>query len=79
MVGRVCTECKRRLNAQPPRGSMRGWWESQPAAYTPDGRPCFVYTLSWDDFRIRSLHGAESNVDERSPQQERGPQEARSS
>ncbi len=30
-----------------------------------DGKPCFVYTLWWDDFRIRSLHPPESHVDRR--------------
>jgi len=67
MIGLVCVECKHRLYAVPPSGNRRGIWESQPAAYTLDRRPCFVYTLMWDDFRIRSLHAAESTVDARSP------------
>ncbi|QDU43420.1 hypothetical protein Mal52_18940 [Symmachiella dynata] len=67
MLGLVCVECKHRLYAAPPSGNRRSFWESQPAAYSLDRRPCFVYTLMWDDFRIRSLHAAESVVDARSP------------
>ena len=34
-------------------------------AYSRDRKPCFVYSLMWDDFRIRSLHAAGSEVDAR--------------
>lgn len=68
-VGLVCPECKQRLYLEPPAGRCRSFWESQPAAYALDGRPCFVYTLVWDDFRIRSLHRAESQSDPRSQNQ----------
>ena len=62
-LGLVCPRCKQRLYVAPPRGRGRGYWESQPVAYSLDGRPCFVYTLVWDDFRIRSLHPAHSEHD----------------
>lgn len=65
-VGLVCPECKRRLYVDPPAGLYRTWWESQPAAWSPDREPCFVYTLAWDDFRIRSLHAAGDEYDLRS-------------
>ena len=65
-VGLVCPECKRRLYTQPPTGLLRTCWESQPGAYAADGEPCFVYTLIWDDFRIRSLHAAGDEFDLRS-------------
>lgn len=55
-VGLVCPRCKHRLYAKPPKGDRRNFWESQPLAYTLDGKPCFVYSLMWDDFRIRSLY-----------------------
>ena len=54
--GLVCRECQSRLQTAPPRGELRSYWESQPAAYALDGSPCWVYTLVWDDFRIRSMH-----------------------
>ena len=41
------------------------YWESQPAAYSTEGEPCFVFTLAWDDFRIRSLHPPHSDTDKR--------------
>lgn len=41
------------------------FWESQPVAYTLDRQPCFAYTLVWENFRIRSLHPAESESDNR--------------
>jgi len=65
-VGLVCPECKQRLYLQPPSGRCRSFWESQPVAYGLDGRPCFVYTLVWDDFQIRSVHPPESEHDPRS-------------
>lgn len=65
LVGLVCSQCKHRLDTRPPQGRCRSFWESQPAAYGLDGQPCFVYTLWWDDFRIRSLHPPESHVDPR--------------
>lgn len=55
-VGMVCPRCKQRLYVRPPQGRCMSFWESQPVAYSLDGRPLFVYTLMWDDFRIRSLH-----------------------
>ena len=64
-VGLICSQCKHRLYTRPPQGRCRNFWESQPAAYGLDGKPCFVYTLWWDDFRIRSLHPPESHVDPR--------------
>lgn len=54
--GLVCAECHVRLSEAPPRGGISSYWESQPAAYTLQGDPCWVYTLVWSDFRIRSLH-----------------------
>lgn len=54
--GLVCRECQQRLQSAPPRGELRSFWESQPAAFTLGRVPCWVYTLVWDDFRIRSLH-----------------------
>ncbi len=53
-VGLICSECHARLRRDPPRGSCRGFWESQPALC--DGDPCSVFALVWDDFQIRSLH-----------------------
>lgn len=64
-VGLVCPACKQRLYTRPPRGRCRSFWESQPEAYGLYGQPCFVYTLMWDDFRIRSLHPPESHDDPR--------------
>jgi hypothetical protein len=64
-VGLVCPLCKQRLYANPPRGRCRSFWESQPGAYSPEGNPCFIYSLMWDDFRIRSLHPPESHDDPR--------------
>jgi hypothetical protein len=64
--GLVCPECKRRLYTQPPVGMQRTFWESQPAAWTVDREPCFVYSLLWDDCRIRSLHAAGDEFDIRS-------------
>jgi hypothetical protein len=65
-VGLVCPECKRRLYLSPPHGPLRTFWESQPGAWTLDRRPCFVYSLLWDDYRIRTLHPAEAEFDVRS-------------
>jgi hypothetical protein len=62
-LGLVCPRCKQRLYVDPPRGRCQSYWESQPAAYTLDRQPCFVYTLVWSDFRIRSLHAAHSDSD----------------
>ena len=55
-LGLVCPDCKVQLQTAPPRGRALGFWESQPAAFTLSREPCFVYTLVWDRFRIRSLH-----------------------
>jgi hypothetical protein len=41
------------------------YWESQPAAYSTEREPCFVFILAWDDFRIRSLHPPRSDSDKR--------------
>lgn len=65
-VGLVCPHCKQRLYTAPPQGRCRAFWESQPMAYSLDGEPCFVYTLLWDDFRIRSLHPPHATEDPRS-------------
>lgn len=54
--GLVCPLCHARITQSPPQGICRSYWESQPAAYTVHGDPCWVYTLTWADFRIRSLH-----------------------
>lgn len=54
--GLVCPQCFARLMQAPPLGECRSYWESQPAAYTVQGEPCWVYNLTWADFRIRSLH-----------------------
>lgn len=55
-VGLVCPECKRRLTGDPPRGRCLGFWETQPALRTGHEEPRPIFTLVWDDFRIRSLH-----------------------
>jgi hypothetical protein len=56
--------CNRpRLNQQQP---LRTFWESQPGACAPDGEPCFIYSLMWSDYRIRSLHAAGDDFDLRS-------------
>ena len=52
--GLICRECHARLREDPPRGSCRGVWESQPVL--SDGEPCAVFALVWDNFQIRSLH-----------------------
>lgn len=64
-LGLVCPECKRRLYLAPPSGSCRAYWEGQPGARTLAGDPCWVYTLQWDDFRIRTLHASEAETDPR--------------
>jgi hypothetical protein len=64
-VGLVCRQCKLLLYTQPPAGRCRSFWESQPAAYSMTRKPCFVYSLMWDDFRIRSLHPPNSQNDPR--------------
>ncbi|MCH7685616.1 MAG: hypothetical protein IH899_02865 [Planctomycetes bacterium] len=64
-IGLVCPRCKQRLYTQPPLGHCMSYWESQPAAYSTEGEPCFVFTLAWDDFRIRSLHPPHSDTDKR--------------
>lgn len=64
-LGLVCPQCKARLYVRPPAGRPMTYWESQPAAYTLDRDPCFVYTLRWDDFVIRSLHPARDESDRR--------------
>lgn len=68
VLGLVCSECKQRLESRPPRGRAMSFWESQPAAYSAEGEPCFVYTIMWDDFRIRSLHPPA--IDERARREE---------
>ena len=55
--GLVCPQCYERLKELPPQGECHSYWDSQPAAYTVQGEPCWVYNLQWPDFRIRSLHG----------------------
>jgi len=65
-VGLVCPLCKQRLYVNPPQGRVFSCWESQPGAYTRMGEPCFVYTIIWPDFRIRSLHPAGVLIDTRS-------------
>lgn len=65
-AGLVCPLCKQRLYVSPPRGRGFSCWESQPGAYTLTGEPCFVYTIVWEDFRIRSLHPAGVLIDSRS-------------
>lgn len=65
-LGLVCPECKQRLYVDPPAGRCFSCWESQPPAYSLTGEPLFVYTLIWDDFRIRSLHEADAEFDLRS-------------
>jgi hypothetical protein len=57
-LGLVCPDCKQRLYLAPPTGRCQSFWESQPGANALRGEPCWVYTLVWDDFRIRSLHPA---------------------
>lgn len=66
LIGPVCRHCKQRLYVSPPQGVCRSYWESQPEAFTLEGEPCFVYTLVWDDFRIRTLHPPGTEFDVRS-------------
>jgi len=65
-AGLVCPLCKQRMYVSPPTGRSFSCWESQPGAYTLEGQPCFVYTIVWEDFRIRSLHPAGVLIDPRS-------------
>ncbi|MDA0833739.1 MAG: hypothetical protein O2955_05180 [Planctomycetota bacterium] len=65
-IGLICPRCRQRLYTQPPSGTCRSFWESQPAAYSLHQQPCFVYTLQWDDFCIRSLHPPGDVLDSRS-------------
>ena len=65
-AGMVCPLCKQRIYISPPEGRSFSCWESQPGAYTLNGEPCFVYTIVWEDFRIRSLHPAGVLIDPRS-------------
>ena len=67
--------CKQRLYTRPPTGICRSFWESQPAAYSLDGQPCFVYSLMWHDFRIRTLHppGTEFDLRSRNAMKELAP------
>lgn len=53
-LGLICRECRTRLQRDPPSGPCFGYWESQPVLC--DGDACSVFTLAWDNFRIRSLH-----------------------
>ena len=55
-VGLVCCECKQHLIANPPRGRCVSFWEAQPAEFHIEGERCRVFTVAWDDFRIRSMH-----------------------
>ena len=64
-IGLVCPSCKQRLYVNPPRELQMSFWESQPTAYALNREPCFVFTLIWDDFRIRSLHPCDSHEDSR--------------
>ena len=64
-IGLVCPCCKHRLYVAPPSGRCRSFWESQPGAWSVDRQPCFVYTLLWDDCRIRSLHAPGVEFDPR--------------
>lgn len=52
--GLICRKCHSRFVHDPPRGPCRGFWERQPVL--SDGEPCSVFTLTWDNFQIRSLH-----------------------
>lgn len=54
--GMVCPSCKRRLYTNPPQGNLMSFWESQPVAFSLDREPCFVYSLIWENYRIRSVH-----------------------
>lgn len=64
-LGMMCPCCKLRLYAIPPEGPCRAFWESQPGAYTLAREPLFVFSLMWNDFRIRSLHLDGTLEDER--------------
>ncbi len=64
-IGLVCPACKHRLYVRPPHGRCMSFWESQPVAYTLKREPCFVFTMMWSDFRIRSLHPHYSETDAR--------------
>lgn len=65
-IGLVCDCCKEKIYTDPPSGNCISYWESQPGAYSLNRDPCFIYTLIWDNYRIRSLHPPESNEDSRS-------------
>jgi len=64
-LGMMCPCCKLILYTTPPEGRCRAFWESQPGAYALDREPMWVFTIMWDDFRIRSLHPPDSHDDER--------------
>jgi hypothetical protein len=64
-LGMMCPCCKLRLYAIPPEGACRAFWESQPGAYTLNRQPLWVFSLMWNDFRIRSLHVDGTLEDER--------------
>ncbi len=63
-LGRVCRECAGEVRRRKLRRPRYAYWESQPPAFSLSGTPQFVYTLLWDDFRIRSLHSAGRDVSE---------------
>lgn len=55
-LGLVCNECKQRLESRPPNGPCISFWETAPNSQWPEPESRPVFTLAWDDFRIRSLH-----------------------
>jgi hypothetical protein len=64
-MGLVCCLCKQQLSLNPSLGECRGYWESQPVAYSLSGSPCFVYVLDWENYQIRSLHPEWATSDSR--------------
>jgi len=55
-LGMVCRECLHVVETRYDAERCISFWESQPMAYTLAGEPCFVFTIIWDEQRIRSLH-----------------------
>ncbi len=53
--GPACPCCKQLLYVQMDPARTRGYWESQPAAYTLDRHPLFVYVRTDGHTTLRSL------------------------
>lgn len=54
-LGGVCRCCKSLVYLQANTNVQGAYWESQPAAYTLDRQPIFVYVRILDGIKLRSL------------------------